>query len=165
MLLSNGEWYRTELGGYVQCVGLYVRTEENEHRSNEYKNFTHRTAHESAEKPRKNDWGEKSSLNNILKRLAKNVTFSFSIAGDVREIWLRFNVHCHSSRAHTLCSRFNLWSGHRFRWRSHTHLSSLWGIHTATFDTATWYCRAWHNTQSHQGMTHPFWWIGWMHRN
>lgn len=51
--------------------------------------------------------------------------FTFRVAGDVREIWLRFNVHCNSSGANVVRARTHFGRCNRFGRRSHTYLPSL----------------------------------------
>lgn len=57
-LISHGEWSRTELGWYVSCVGLYVRTQENGYWSDEHKDIADRTPNESHKESRKDDRGK-----------------------------------------------------------------------------------------------------------
>lgn len=84
MQLSNGKWYCSQLGGHVPRVGLHVRPEENEHRSNEHEDFAHRTANESAEKSRKNDRGN-WTMTKTPVHLTRLIHYSLSIIplGDV----------------------------------------------------------------------------------
>lgn len=71
--------------------------------------------------------------------------------GDVRKLRFRFHIHCDSSRSYTVCSRPNIWCGHRFRRWCHAHLSRLRRIYTATFDASFGYCRSRYYTLPDQG--------------
>lgn len=78
---------------------------------------------------------------NSLKWKYQNSKFAkFSlITGNVREIWLWLNVHCHPSCANALCSRLDFGRCYRFRRWRHTYLPRLRGIYIATFNSPSWY--------------------------